>query len=328
MRNHPKFARLVEAVDGAPAGEMSDEAVSCVLLSLRRYEVLATSAELHRLFTGSLQRLGRFSLPHVSMWTLAVKDEKGNGRLAIAASLPVVDAHLDQSRTLDDAKLLSICLLANQHLITGHLAAKYNSMLQRLLDEGVLNKDSPVRVLTKILTALKLCLNHAPVAATSIRLLELVSEAAEFDTFTVSSVNKSLATFFEPVQLTNRTEALACQWLDSDAVGAEHLEFLSSISQYAPAKRRVQLELLLTKILLANENAAELEPYFYSMFAIIRRMKISSTKFIDLFWNSVIKCAVYPQRLFFRAISWYMFFNNNLGGTYRFAPLLFAYILG
>ncbi len=280
-------------------------------------------------------RLEHFNLIHLAQWSLSVRDSNTCGRILLAAALPSLDNYISKCTTTEDVHALSISYVSATSLITEDMAMKFGRLVERLLNTGVINSETPIEVLSKITQALKISMSHAPVTKICLRVLELIGQSPELDISsaqTVLSINTCLSTVMEPYQLMSRIEDLASDWLESGNIGPEHLDPISIISHYPSSERKELLEARLKQFLM-NEKPEDLEPYYRSIFSLLRRHKIVNFNLTDMFWLSVIKFISQnwndngkPESIFYRAIHWYMFFNNNMGGTYRCEVKILFYV--
>jgi hypothetical protein len=129
----------------------------------------------------------------------------------------------------------------------------------------------------------------------------------------------------EPIGLVRKMEAVSCSLLEKTDIQIEQISLLSNVSHIhdSASDRKKQLERHLLRI-MENEKITKIEPHLKQIFRIIRAAKISDLKLVDLYWNLVLNTLKkrHSQNeefvsLLLDSAQWYMFFNNNLGGTYR-----------
>ena len=345
IHDNPVFNSLIEKVNNS-SHLLSHKELVYILLTLRRLDIPPWNPQIYKIFCLSLEHVGHFSTSSLAMWSLAVRDPLSNGRLMIAPLLSAIESHMDSCKTVQDIDEISTCLLSASHLITPTLYEKYVKLVERLLDAEILANGAPILAVNKIAQTLYIANRIVAASRSLIRILELMEHSPELETcptFVVSNINKVLKNFMEPIHLAYKTEDIALRWLDKEQLSLEHVDYLACLSQHLPSNLKNQLELGLTQ-LLSKESIDNLFPMYRTIFGILRRLRISNRKlvgennwktqsylfyfkivsFSDLFWQSVMKCIdiswneqPQPNTLFYHVVGWYMFFNNNLGGTYR-----------
>jgi len=106
--------------------------------------------------------------------------------------------------------------------------------------------------------------------------------------FTYTSLFK-IEVVGEPIALVRRIELLSCRWLENVDVNQDQIDLLNQVSYHASTDRRSRLEHHLAQI-LRTKHPEQLEPHLKYIFRIIRHSKISNSKVVDAYWNTVIKC--------------------------------------
>ena len=140
---------------------LTDEALAAVLLSLRRFRIAPWSELLHPILNESIYRLNSFELVPLSKWCVSVKSFNETGRLILPAALPALEKFISQCRTLQESRVITTCFITIAHLLNknGETATKYACHLSHLLDNGTINRNTPLRDLVKFLRALYFLVN-------------------------------------------------------------------------------------------------------------------------------------------------------------------------
>ena len=163
---------------------LSDEVLVTVLLCLRKFRIAPWSEQLHPLLRSSLDRIDGFTISSLSKWCMAIKSFNETGRLIIPAAFPALEAFMKQCRTLKDARMISTCFITVAHLLNkkGETASNYTRLLSQLLDNNVINRDTPLRDLVKFLRGLYfLAKNNPESLRVTITILSLINESPGLD---------------------------------------------------------------------------------------------------------------------------------------------------
>lgn len=266
----------------------------------------------------------------LSKWCVASSLPSHIGRLVLPAALPAFHAQVDRCQSLSDLKMLSLCFIAIAPVIdkVGPTSQVFVERITQLLDTNFLNRDTPLSVLVRVLRSLYQVAKSNPASSSaSIRILYLLQESPQMDNpYSVvyfNAIRKSWEAVSEPIGLVRKMEDLTCRWLETLDIRVEHVDLLNHVSHSSSADRRKQVERHVMRV-LETEQPIALEPYLKQIFRIIRASKMSDLKLVDSYWLIVLKCLQRRQSEgedfvshLLDAAQWYMFFNNNLGGTYR-----------
>ena len=319
----------MEGVEKA-ASQLPDEVLTSVLLCLRKFHVFPWDPLLHSTFLTSLTRIRDFSLTALSKWCVAVSVPSQTGRLILPAALPAFHAHVDRCTTLDDFKVLSLCFIAIAPVIdkVGPTAQAFVERITQLLDTDVLNRNTPLTVLVRVLRSLYQVAKSNPASSSaSMRILYLLQESPQMDELDsvvyFNAIRKSWEAVSEPIGLVRKMEDLTCRLLETMDIRVEHIDLLNHVSHSTSNDRKKELERRVMHV-LKTEETKTLEPYLKQIFRIIRASKMSELTLVDSFWLIVQQSLERRQSRdddfvssLLDASQWYMFFNNNLGGTYR-----------
>ena len=228
--------------------------------------------------------------------------------------------------------MLATCFVAIASVInkTGSTASIFVDRANFLLDTNIINQDTPLSILVGVLHALyQVAKNNSSSSSATLKILYLLLDSPEMNNpscvgyFDV--IRKSWETVSEPIGLVRKMETVSCSLLEKLNIHIEQISLLSNVSHIhdTSSDRKKQLQRHLLRI-LENEPHFKIEPHLKQIFRIIRAAKISDTKLVDLYWDLVLNTLNrrYGQKeefvsLLLDSAQWYMFFNNNLGGTYR-----------
>lgn len=331
VKSHPQFWSTVECVEKS-SSLLSDNVLTTVLLCLNKFEILPWDPCLTSIWLDSLTRIGSFPLEALRNWCLATILPNHSGRLALPAALPAFHRHMNQFQSVADFGMLVTCFAAIAPVVhkTGPTARIFIAHVNRLLDTKFLSQDTPLSILVGLLHALYLVAKtNASSSSANLKILYLLLNSSQMSDpacvgyFDV--IRKTWETVSEPIGLVRKMEEVSCGLLEKLDIHIEHISLLSHVSHSyeTSSDRKNQLELHLLRI-MENEPINRIELHLKQIFRIIRASKISDTKLVDLYWNLVLKNLnrhySYQDEFisfFLDTAQWYMFFNNNLGGTYR-----------
>lgn len=285
---------------------------------------------LHSLLCTSLARIQDFSLSALAKWCLAVSLPGQTGRLILPAALPTFEKHLEKSSTLTDYKILSMCFSMLALLVdkTGPTAQTFVNRINQLIENKTLNEDTPLPVLSRILRGLyQVAKNNPSSSSASVRILYMIENSPQMnDPSSVvhfDLIRKSWEAVSEPIGLVQKMEEISCRWLEKMEIQINHLDLLTHVSHNSSLDRKLMLEQHLMRF-METEPLVLIEPHLKQIFRIIRASKISDLRLVDMYWFLVLKSLDRRRSQsddFFSNLldsaQWYMFFNNNLGGTYR-----------
>lgn len=309
---------------------LSDDILTSVLLFLRKFQIYPWNPLLHSTLCTALARARHFSLTALSKWCLATSQPTHTGRLILPSAIPAFHDHVNRCQTLADFKLLSVCFIAISPLVDklGPTSKLFVDRMIHLLDTNFLNRETPLSVLVMVLRALyQVAKSNPSSSAASLRILYILQDSPHMNDVSsvvhFNAIRRSWEAVSEPIGLVRKMEDVTCRLLEELDIRMEHIELLTHVSHSASHDRRKKLERHLMHI-METERIDVLEPYLKHIFRIVRSSKISDLKLVDTYWLLVLKnlekrCGRNEEFLshFLEAAQWYMFFNNNLGGTYR-----------
>lgn len=314
------------------ASLLADDTLTSLLLYLRKFQIPIREPSVQSLWCTSLTRIQAFSLDSLAKWCLATAVPNHGGRLLLPAALPAFHLHANHCQSLEDLEMLSVCFAAIAPVVdrNGPTAHIFIDHITHLLDTNALNQDTPLVVLVGVLRALyQVAKSNPSSSVATMRILYLLQNSTLMDNPSsmgyFDDIRKSWEAMNEPIGLVRKMEDIACRWLEKSEIQIEQINLLAHVShiQDASSDRKKQLERHLMRI-MEKEQPIVIEPYLKQIFRIIRSSKMSDIKLVDLYWNVVLHNLTRRLdnkdefiTLLLDSVQWYMFFNNNLGGTYR-----------
>lgn len=309
---------------------LSNDDLATILLSLKKFQILPWDPMLDSLLSTSLSRIQDFSLSALAKWCLAVSAAGTTGRLILPAALPAFHEHMNKSSTTTDYKILALCFATLAPLVdkVGPTAQSFLDRIHHLLDNQTLNVETPFPVLINILKALYLIAkNNSQSASASIKIMHILENSPEISDPSslvyFQSIRKSWEAVSEPIGLVIKMEEISCRCLEKMDIQIHHLDLLTHVAHNSTVDRKSMLEQHVMRF-METEPLVAIEPYLKQIFRIIRSSKISDLRLVDMYWYLVLKSLDSKRSNsndfvtnLLDSAQWYMFFNNNLGGTYR-----------
>ncbi|XP_014096541.2 uncharacterized protein [Bactrocera oleae] len=301
---------------------------SCCYLCLRKFEVPNTNVVMQQLLLGALKNILITSsdkpISLAALSRLAVGINTGNDfhvPTICRHFIPHIMSHIEQCDNEEDLRLLSICIINLQPLITKDILETFKKKLTLLIRNGVINAKNP-RTTVKLLHLLNISIWSQKNGQIIRQLLSLLyPNLSNLNITDLKTISRVFGYHLEPAALISPLCKLMKDLIQSDQtvdVLAAYLPFIE------PRWREPTIEIC-KNLLFTPEKS--LTPYpAAEYFQIIRALKISDSKICDAYWANILKSLNTNDEekthlRFLRHCHRYMHFNNNLGGTYRFIPL-------
>nr|XP_014096544.2 FAST kinase domain-containing protein 1, mitochondrial isoform X3 [Bactrocera oleae] len=301
---------------------------SCCYLCLRKFEVPNTNVVMQQLLLGALKNILITSsdkpISLAALSRLAVGINTGNDfhvPTICRHFIPHIMSHIEQCDNEEDLRLLSICIINIQPLITKDILETFKKKLTLLIRNGVINAKTP-RTTVKLLHLLNISIWSQKNGQIIRQLLSLLyPNLSNLNITDLKTISRVFGYHLEPAALISPLCKLMKDLIQSDQtvdVLAAYLPFIE------PRWREPTIEIC-KNLLFTPEKS--LTPYpAAEYFQIIRALKISDSKICDAYWANILKSLNTNDEekthlRFLRHCHRYMHFNNNLGGTYRFIPL-------
>lgn len=255
-------------------------------------------------------------------FTSSMKAERGLYALYLeAATLPQLTRQLESCSNLEDFNSLTMVFTNISNIVSLDLLCAYKRKTDDLLTKDIINETAPKQIL-KILNFLSFP-HWAFRNSELIRRLILELEEnikSSFDARHLIVIARAVESQLESAKLIPSIVSRAQQLLKEDAsnVTLLPLAILNQNSEQRAKTTQIVRDFLLTYQISSNQSGDTLQ----TVFKILRLLKISDIDLCDLFWTKTInelylikECNLTHQMT--KQIHKYMFFNNNLGGTYR-----------
>ncbi|KAK7864333.1 hypothetical protein R5R35_009176 [Gryllus longicercus] len=324
--SHPYFGKIVCCLD-VSMKELSPTALSCSFLYLKRLGIPCHSSVMQKLLVRIeelLEIMGSdFSLVALSRFTVAIKAPNKLNFLSSAQKvLPLIHAKIDSCESEMDIDLLSSSLLNIRWFVSSTIYNAYKNQVVKLVESGMFSSYQPtVIVKTAVLLSSPLWGNEA--SDVSKKLLTLLKgRISQLEVPDVTRVHKIIESLREPADLHAELSEYASRLLSEDGfttIDSESAELLTCVTSFtcSPNERKM------FENIVENYLKKKLNPRTLTyLFKILRNIKCSNVELCDKFWFSTLQVMeANPEEYSYTNILKYslryMYFNNNLGGTYR-----------
>ena len=234
-------------------------------------------------------------------------------------TLPTVIRRLEEAQNVDDLNQLTLSLSHISNILSLDHLELYKRKVEEFLDQHLINESKPKETL-RILNFL----NYPHWSARNgkiIRalLLQLQTNIPTLDTRSLVTINRAFRTQLESAALVPLLVKRAQNLLEE----APDVELLSLAVLNVTPDQRTKIAQMVKKFLSSYQiSSTQSGETLQTVFKILRLLKISDLDLCDSFWNKALN-EIYGTKehhIYFRLmrhIQKYMFFNNNLGGTYR-----------
>ncbi|XP_027212098.2 FAST kinase domain-containing protein 1, mitochondrial [Penaeus vannamei] len=322
--SHPIFMKLLEHLENS-LQELENNAVACMLLYLHRIGISSNSSLMQKLSVLCQNRIENFNLSALSRLSVYLRDQGLKAYFLQSKAIAIISANLRKCSTADELKLITICLSSTRKLITESLFLEYQKLVNKLFDEGEL-EDCEVKVIIKILKFLSYP-EWSPFASSLSRklMMSLVDKVSLLTPEQVIAVNNYFQSYLEPRDLLLKIQEHSASIIEEHKSSHRVPDLLLCLAPYSSLKVRNHLEELVAEQ-LDDKNFLEFIPV---IFKILRYIKTSNIKLCNAFWTKAMRAVEheikefpepylgYEENLRRGIYHRYMYFNNNLGGTYR-----------
>lgn len=304
--------------------EMLIDEVSFCQLYLNKLGFSMKHLTMERMTNRILEEMQRedFPLLSLSQFTVCLNTEKGLGlysHILAATILPEVFRRLESCSDVEDLYLIVICLNNISQVISLRLLEIFKKKIQEFIDTEKLNETSSKCIL-KIINLL----NYPHWSSRNcdiIRqlMLQLEDNIQLFDIQSLMTISRAFQSQMEPSRLVPLIVKRA-QQLTEKTPGVELLS-LAVLDARPEQRTRIaeKLREFLSTYQISSKQSGETLQH---TFKILRLLKISDISLCDSYWIKVLNetYATKSPSVNFRLsknVHKYMYFNNNLGGTYR-----------
>ncbi|XP_055847708.1 FAST kinase domain-containing protein 1, mitochondrial-like isoform X2 [Episyrphus balteatus] len=320
IKAHGQFeellAKLLESVENLNPNEMT-----CCFLYLKRIGLNSEHKIIQDLLFSILEKIRKgenIPLSALSRFCVAIGTDKiFNTSFVGKNMLPQVIKALETCVTAEEIRLITICLINVRQLVVAEILESYKSKVQQLMKLDIINTES-----TKCSLKILNFLNHPSWSHRNSELsrqlmlliMPVVHDLSEEDVKTAYRIYQSQ---LEPAAIAPKLLKVSETLLEKHPTE----EMLTCIVQFAEPKKKERLIEIFQKQ-LSNESMWQRQTAPFYFFTILRSLKISDSALCNQYWNKVLEdLEKNPEGkehyVFSRHCHRYMYFNNNLGGTYR-----------
>lgn len=262
-----------------------------------------------------------FPLACLARYTFPFSQNKDLFALFLAVeTLPHLVKHLEKCQSVEDLNFLTISLNNVNHLINREILEKYKAKVQEVLDNNLLNSTTSTTCILRIISLLNCYhwsfLNDKLIRSLSLELEECISS---FDTRHLMTLHRAFQVHLESSKIQRAFVRRAQELIEDNP----SIELLSLAVLHISPDQRTKIANLVRGILSKYQiSSASTNDTLQMTFKILRLLKISDISLCDSFWvkclNQIYGTKVQSVRYkIIQFINKYMFFNNNLGGSYR-----------
>lgn len=303
--------------------ELSIDELCCDFLYLHRLGVNRKHPMMEALSKRVIDHINEgnhVSLQSMTQFTAAIS---GDGTLYYSmlavATVPPINQNLAQCDNADDLLMVTICLNNISQIVPLSVLNVFKAKVKSFLDQGLLNEMTS-RCIFKIINFLNY--PHWSWRNGQILrqlLLELEDNIKYFEKRDLLTLNRAFQSQLESARLVPRLVDRAQSLIKiKPEVELLSLAVMSSTPDQRTEIAELVRQFLSTYQITSNHSSETLQ----TVFKILRLLKISDVSLCDSYWTKVINEIYTTQEanLGYRLAKYiqkYMFFNNNLGGTYR-----------
>lgn len=303
--------------------EMTIEEMSYCFHYLSKLGVSVREPVMERMTNKIIEQIKKkenFPLAYLSHYTVGLSTDKGlySSMLAVT-TIPQIYKQLNECTNADDLYMLTICLTNISNIISLNLLEDFKKKVEQLLDDEILNETTSKSIL-KVINLLNY--PHWSFRNTKLvrkLLLEIQDNIKFFETRNLVTVNRAFQSQLESAKLVPLLVKRAQELLEEKP----KVELLSLAILHVTPDQRVKIAGMLRTFLSTYQiSTTQSGETLQTVFKILRLLKISDINLCDVYWNKVLN-EIYGTKepnLIYRLCKYiqkYMFFNNNLGGTYR-----------
>jgi hypothetical protein len=261
-----------------------------------------------------------FNLKCLTRFTYVLSSEKGLYSSMLAVStIPMISKNLDACQTAEDLHLITASINNISQVVSVSLLDDFKSKVEDLLDRELIN-ETTAKCIFRIVNFLNY--PHWSYRNTVLirrLLLELESSIETLETKNLVTINRAFQSQLESARLVPMIVKRA-QHLLKDTPSVELLA-LAALN-VTPDQRMKTAEMARHYLSTYQIKSTDSGEVLQTLFKIVRLLKISDINLCDTYWTKALN-EIYGTRVnamtyrLSRHIQKYMFFNNNLGGTYR-----------
>ena len=319
---HPVFEKITVCLEGV-CENLNNNALSSVLLYISKLGVNSHSPIIQKLSLLCMERMNTFNLTSLSRLSVHLRDQGIKAYFLQSKLVPLIANKLDDYLDIDEFHMITICLNSTKRIITKSLLEKYLIIVQKRLNGGFFDTCDP-RITLKVIKLLTYQEWQSLHRFVRPLMLCLAENFHALSVVQVMDLSNYFQNSLEPLDIYHKI----CQYSvnsSEDAKVSGGRPALLCLAPFTSMKMKSYYEQLIAEQLEQND----LYEYIMVLFKTLRYFKTSDTKLCDAFWikslnsveeelNSSSQWQLGMKEMILRKVyQRYMYFNNNLGGTYR-----------
>ncbi|KAG0713599.1 FAST kinase domain-containing protein 1, mitochondrial [Chionoecetes opilio] len=320
--SHPSFEKIIVSLESV-CEDLNNSSLSSMLLYLSKLGVSNHSPIIEKLLLLCIERIDTFNLSALSRLSVYLRDQGIRAYFLQSKLLVLILNRLDGCLDVDEFHMMTICLNSTKRLVTKSILEKYLALVQRKMHEGFFETCDPritlkvIKLLTyqewpslrRFVQPLMLCLGKNFHALTVVQVMDL---------------SNYFQNYLEPIDIFHKICQYSVNAIEEAKISGGRPDILC-LAPFTSLKMRPYFERLIVEQL----DQKDFYEYIMVLFKALRYFKTSNRKLCDAFWiksmNSVEEELKSSSHSFLgmkeiarrKVYQRYMYFNNNLGGTYR-----------
>lgn len=319
--NHPSFEKIVSCFEPL-CGDLNNNALSSMMLYLSKLGISNDSPIQQKLSLLCVERVSDFNLTALSRLSVYLRDQGIRGYFLQSRLLPMIARKLEEDLDAEEFLMMTICLSSLKRLVTKSLMKKYTTLIEDRIDEGFFKSCDP-KVTLKVIKLLTYP-EWTPGRRHVRHLMQCLQENFHaLSAVQVLDLSVCFQSYLEPSGIFHKIRQYSVNSMEEAKITGGRPDILC-MAPFTPLKSKRFFEVLIAEQL----EQKDLYEYIMVIFKALRHIKTSNTKLCDAFWikslNSVEEelqsrpFLLGLQEMARRKVyQRYMYFNNNLGGTYR-----------
>ncbi|MPC23680.1 hypothetical protein E2C01_016737 [Portunus trituberculatus] len=320
--SHPMFEKISVCLM-AVCEDLNNSALSSMLLYLSKLGVSNQSPVMQKLTLVCMERMDSFNLTALSRLSVYLRDQGIKAFFIQSKLLPLIASKLDECLEADEFYLMSICFNSTKRLITRPLLEKYLALVQKKINEGFFETCDP-RVTLKVIKVLDYPEFSSRHKLTQPLMLCLGENFHSLSIVQVMDLSNYFHSIREPLDIFKKICQYSVNIISEAKISGGRPDILC-LAPFTSVKMRNYFERLIVEQL----DEKDFHEYIMVIFKALRYFKTSNPKLCDAFWiksmNSVeeelknipLHFLGMKEMTRRKVYQRYMYFNNNLGGTYR-----------
>lgn len=319
--NHPSFEKIVSYLEPL-CGDLNNNALSSMMLYLSKLGISNDSPIQLKLSLLCVERVSDFNLTALSRLSVYLSDQGIRGYFLQSRLLPMIVRKLEEDLDAEEFLMMTICLNSLKRLVTKSLMEKYIAFIENRIEQGFFKTCDP-KVTLKVIKLLTYP-EWPPVRRHVRHLMQCLQENFHaLSAVQILDLSVYFQSYLEPSGIFHKIRQYSVNSMEEAKITGGRPDILC-MAPFMPLKSKRFFEVLIAEQL----EQKDVYEYIMVIFKALRHIKTSNTKLCDAFWiksfNSVEEellsrpYLLGMQEMTRRKVyQRYMYFNNNLGGTYR-----------